>query len=54
MADKYDLNVIYNLSDHPDINGGRCDNCNHGGFSSYIQESMLIRKCKNCGMKKIV
>ncbi|MCM3110670.1 hypothetical protein M3572_07255 [Lederbergia lenta] len=56
MEDKieYDLNIIYDLKESPDINSGRCDNCSHGGFKSYIQDSKLVRKCKNCGMMKSI
>ncbi len=53
-TEKYDLNTIYVLKERPDIKSGRCDNCDHPAFHSYIQDHKLIRKCKSCGMMKSI
>ncbi|MGG3798972.1 hypothetical protein [Metabacillus fastidiosus] len=50
----YDLDKVYLFTEFPDKISGRCDNCNNAHFESSIKEGALLRKCRNCGMKKII
>lgn len=51
---EYDTTIVYDYNEHPDIKAGRCDNCGHSHFKSKVQESVFIRECRDCGMKKSI
>ncbi|MGG3890314.1 hypothetical protein ABET40_14575 [Metabacillus fastidiosus] len=50
----YDVSIIYDYKEHPDIIAGRCDNCNCSLFASSISKGAYLRKCTNCGMTKSI
>lgn len=50
----YDLTIVYNYKEHPDIISGRCDNCNTAHFESSVKDGVFLRKCRKCGMKKSI
>ncbi|MFJ5750108.1 hypothetical protein ACIP97_16245 [Peribacillus frigoritolerans] len=50
----YDISIIYNYNEHPDIKSGRCDNCDKAQFKSSVKDFIYIRECRNCGMKKSI
>lgn len=52
--DNIDLTKIYVYKEFPDIKAGRCDNCGRSHFKSTVQNSMFIRECRDCGMKKSI
>ncbi len=49
---EYDLTIIYDYNEHPDIVSGRCDNCGHALFKSSVHNYVFLRECRECGMKK--
>jgi len=49
-----DLSITYNIREFPDKISGRCDNCNAAKFKSSIKNSIFLRECRQCGMKKII
>lgn len=51
---EYDTTIIYDYKEYPDINSGRCDNCNTAQFKSSVKNFVFIRECRNCGMKKSI
>ncbi|MFD6207063.1 hypothetical protein [Peribacillus sp. NPDC060253] len=51
---EYDITIIYDYKDHPDIVSGRCDNCGKAQFESSVKDYVYIRKCRGCGMKKSI
>ncbi|WP_338450044.1 hypothetical protein R4Z09_28550 [Niallia oryzisoli] len=50
----YDTSIVYNYTDYPDKQAGRCDNCGHSNFKSTAKDYKFIRECRNCGMKKSI
>lgn len=48
----YDVSVVYNIRELPDVKSGRCDNCDTSKFNSTIQSGVFLRKCTQCGMTK--
>ncbi|MFO1442876.1 hypothetical protein KDN24_06560 [Bacillus sp. Bva_UNVM-123] len=52
MKKEYDFEKIYDFLEYPDKVSGRCDNCGKAHFKSKIENRMLIRECRNCGLKK--
>jgi len=54
IEEKIDLSIVYDFIEYPDKNSGRCDNCDKAHFTSSIHNGKLIRKCRNCGMKKSI
>ncbi|WP_260320859.1 hypothetical protein [Peribacillus simplex] len=50
----YDTSIVYDYKDYPDINSGRCDNCNNAQFKSSVKDFLYIRECRSCGMKKSI
>lgn len=53
-TNSYDTTIIYDYKEYPDIKSGRCDNCGHAHFKSSVKNFILIRECRNCGMKKSI
>jgi hypothetical protein len=51
---EYNLSIVYNFNEYPDINSGRCDNCGNAQFKSSVGNGQFIRECRNCGMKKSI
>jgi len=51
---EYDLTIVYDYKEHPDIISGRCDNCNNAQFKSSMKDGVFLRECRQCGMKKII
>ncbi|MCE4052012.1 hypothetical protein [Bacillus sp. Au-Bac7] len=50
----YDTTIVYNYQDYPDVNSGRCDNCENAQFKSSVKNYVFIRECRKCGMKKSI
>lgn len=50
----YDTTIIYNYQEYPDVNSGRCDNCDNAQFKSSVKDYVFIRECRKCGMKKSI
>lgn len=50
----YDTSIVYDYREHPDKQSGVCDNCGHRHFKSSVKDSVFIRECRNCGMKKSI
>jgi hypothetical protein len=50
----YDINIIYDYKEYPDVKSGRCDNCGSATFQSSVKNFIFIRECRNCGMKKSI
>jgi hypothetical protein len=50
----YDTIIVYNYQDYPDVNSGRCDNCDNAQFKSSVKNYVFIRECRKCGMKKSI
>lgn len=51
---RYDTTIIYDYNEYPDIKAGRCDNCGRSHFKSRVEDSIFIRECSDCGMKKSI
>ena len=51
---EYDVTIVYDYEEHPDIKAGRCDNCGDSHFKSTVKNLVFIRECTNCGMKKSI
>lgn len=49
---EYNLNKIYDFKEFPDKISGRCDNYGNTLFKSSVKDSIFIRECRQCGMKK--
>ncbi|WP_433957791.1 hypothetical protein [Cytobacillus horneckiae] len=49
-----DLAAIYNYTEYPDKQAGRCDNCDHSHFQSKVKDGKFLRECRNCGMKEFI
>lgn len=49
-----DLDKIYTYKELPDKEAGRCDNCSTSHFESTVKDGKFLRKCRNCGMKKLI
>ncbi|PFD28976.1 hypothetical protein CN285_29440 [Bacillus cereus] len=54
MEQKYDLSKIYEYKGFSDNISGRYDNCGNGLFKSSVKDFVFLRKCCQCGMKKII
>ncbi|MED0670423.1 hypothetical protein P4S95_09350 [Aneurinibacillus aneurinilyticus] len=50
----YDLNIVYDYKEHPDIISGRCDNCGNAHFKSSVKDTIFLRECRKCDMKKSI
>lgn len=50
----FDTSIVYDYKKAPDIVTGRCDNCGNAHFSMSIKDTILSRKCSNCGMTKSI
>ncbi|MED4729379.1 hypothetical protein P9597_14725 [Aneurinibacillus migulanus] len=50
----YDLTIVYDYKEHPDIISGRCDNCGNAHFKSSVKDTVFLRECRKCGMKKSI
>ncbi|MCY8856477.1 hypothetical protein [Bacillus atrophaeus] len=48
----YDISVIYDYKEYPDVKFGRCDNC--ALFKSSVKSGQFLRECRRCGMKKSI
>uniref|UniRef100_UPI003EB9A3F0 hypothetical protein n=1 Tax=Bacillus maqinnsis TaxID=3229854 RepID=UPI003EB9A3F0 len=48
----YDVSVVYNIRELPDVKSGRCDNCDTSKFKSSIKCGVFLRKCSKCGLTK--
>ncbi|MGC8229352.1 hypothetical protein ACP2W0_10140 [Pseudobacillus badius] len=51
---EYDLTIIYDYNEHPDIIACRCDNCGNAQFKSSVKSGKFLHECRKCGMKKII
>jgi hypothetical protein len=51
---QYDLNILYDFKEYPDIQSGKCDNCGNSSFKSSVGNGQFIRECQKCGMKKSI
>ncbi|WP_404319263.1 hypothetical protein [Bacillus lumedeiriae] len=51
---KYDLTIVYDYKERPDIVSGRCDNCGNAQFKSSMKNTIFLRECRECGMKKSI
>ncbi|GLY11398.1 hypothetical protein [Pseudobacillus badius] len=51
---EYDLTIVYDYNEYPDIVAGRCDNCGNAQFKSSVKGGKFLRECRKCGMKKII
>jgi hypothetical protein len=54
MAEKIDLDKIYDYKEFPDKTAGRCDNCGCTKFKSSVKNFLFLRECRECGMKKSI
>ncbi len=52
--EQFDKDKIYDYSEYPDKNAGRCDQCNNSHFENSIKNGKLFRKCRQCGMTKSI
>ncbi|WP_303984249.1 hypothetical protein [Niallia circulans] len=52
--EQFDKEKIYDYSEYPDKNAGRCDHCNNSHFENSIKNGKLFRKCRQCGMTKSI
>lgn len=50
----FDTSIEYDYKTTPDIIDGRCDNCGKAHFNMSIKNTILSRKCSNCGMTKAI
>ena len=50
----YDTEHAYNYKEHPDILGSRCDNSNSTHYESKGSSHKFERKCRKCGMRKLI
>ena len=50
----YDTSIVYDYKKHPDIVAGRCDNCGSTHFESKVGNYQFERKCRKCGMRKLI
>ncbi|MCY7724097.1 hypothetical protein KLEB271_gp97 [Bacillus phage vB_BauS_KLEB27-1] len=48
----YDVSVVYDIRELPDVKSGRCDNCDTSKFNSSIKGGVFLRKCSECGLTK--
>ncbi|MFK2827153.1 hypothetical protein QYG89_16140 [Bacillus sp. B190/17] len=51
---KYDLTIIYDYKEHPDILSGHCNNCENTPFKSPMKNNIFLRECCECNMKKSI
>jgi len=50
----YDTNIVCDYKSYPDLNSGRCYNCDNAQFKSSVKSFTFIRKCCKIGMKKSI
>jgi hypothetical protein len=50
----FDTSIVYDYSEYPDLNSGRCDNCGNTLFKSSVKDFIFLRECRKCGMKKSI
>lgn len=50
----YDLTIVYDYREYPDVISGRCDHCGTAHFKSSVKDTIFIRECRKCGMKKSI
>lgn len=50
----YDINIICDYKEYPDVKSGRCDNCGESLFKSSVKNRKFLRECRKCGMKKSI
>ncbi|MFQ8009022.1 hypothetical protein ACLRC8_08735 [Bacillus sp. NIO_002] len=50
----YDVTIVYDYKEHPDVKYGRCDNCDYALFKSSVKSGVFLRECRRCGMKKSI
>lgn len=50
----YDTTIVYDYKEYPDTVSGRCDNCGNAHFKSSVKDTIFLRKCRECGMKKSI
>ncbi|MCC9021778.1 hypothetical protein [Bacillus nakamurai] len=50
----YDVTVVYDYKEYPDVKYGRCDNCDYTLFKSSVKSGVFLRECRRCGMKKSI
>ncbi|ASB88092.1 hypothetical protein OZL92_01700 [Bacillus sonorensis] len=50
----YDLTIVYDYNQYPDMHHGRCDNCDYTLFKSSVKNGQFLRECRRCGMKKSI
>ncbi|AME08474.1 hypothetical protein [Bacillus sp. SDLI1] len=50
----YDVTVVYDYKEYPDVKYGRCDNCDCALFKSSVKSGVFLRECRRCGMKKSI
>ncbi|MGG3798591.1 hypothetical protein [Metabacillus fastidiosus] len=51
---KYDLDEVYLFTEFPDKSSSRCNNCDKAHFENSVKNSLFLRQCRNCGMKKVI
>ncbi|MEC5261267.1 hypothetical protein [Bacillus amyloliquefaciens] len=50
----YDVTVVYDYKEYPDVKYGRCDNCDYTLFKSSVKSGVFLRECRRCCMKKSI
>ncbi|GKU81214.1 hypothetical protein [Niallia sp. NCCP-28] len=50
----FDTSIVYDYREYPDKNAGICDNCGNAQFKSSIKNTIFLRECRKCGMKKSI
>ncbi|MDI3411290.1 hypothetical protein QKW52_17715 [Bacillus sonorensis] len=42
----YDLTIVYDYNQYPDMHHGRCDNCDYTLFKSSVKNGQFLRECR--------